>query len=472
MSNKSIFARFSASALRVLLARIVAFIAVFGFNAVLARSLEPTDFGLFALLFSFATLTSLLASCGMNRALVKVLAEDSSQDSDTVWKIVNLGLMTSVTAGILVGGSAFIICSQLMPGHDEAERFAISGLFGGIVLIRNIHFVLAETTRGFHETNWSNLFGGAAGGPAPHLMFLIALIAVWSTQETTSLTIVLAVYLACFAITLPPLALKLCSLCMIGVDSPSKLKSVPVSDDLGTPKPKFSVQTIWLLAIPMMLTQSFGVTLSQADVWLAGALVLPTSVAIYCSAQRMLAALTVPLQISGTAIVSFVPELVAKNKIKQLQEMVGLATFVSGVPGILIGTALLLFPEAILSFVFGEFYAQAAFILRILVAGQLICILSGPGEIVLAMAGHQNKTLAVNAICAVAIFTFGPLGIYFGGVGGLAMAMCGALMIQSLANWWLAKELVGVWTHFDVGYVPKVISHVTIMIRKRSFDAV
>jgi len=73
--------------------------------------------------------------------------------------------------------------------------------------------------------------------------------------------------------------------------------------------------------------------------------------------------------------------------------MVGLATFVAGIPGILIGTVLFLFPEAILSIVFGEFYAQGAFILKILVAGQLICVLTGPCEIVLTMAGHQNRAL-------------------------------------------------------------------------------
>ncbi len=471
MSNKTILARFSSSAVRVLFARILAFIAVFGFNAVLARSLQPTDFGLFALLFSLATLTSLLASCGMNRALVKVLAEDSSCDGDTVGKIVNLGVLTSVVAGLLVATISFLICSQCMSAHEGTARWAIAGLFGGIVLVRNIHFVLAETTRGFHETNWSNLFGGPAGGPVPHLMFLIALIFVWSFVQATTLTSVLWIYLACFVITLPALAIKLYSL-TTAAGSTAELDSFASSETSQASKAKFSTQSIWLLAIPLMLTQTFGVTLSQADVWLAGALILPASVAIYCAAQRMLGVLTIPLQITGTAIISLVPELIAKKKIKQLQEMVGLATFVSGIPGILIGTVLFLFPEAILSFVFGEFYAQAAFILKILVAGQLISVLTGPCEIVLAMAGHQNKTMAVNAIAAIAIFTLGPLGIHLGGISGLAVAMCGALAFQSLANWWLAKRLVGIWTHFDVGYVPQVITHARIFIRKGSLDVI
>jgi O-antigen/teichoic acid export membrane protein len=256
------------------------------------------------------------------------------------------------------------------------------------------------------------------------------------------------------------------------VDATSELHCQLNNQNAESAKTKFSAQSVWLLAIPLMLTQTFGVTLSQADVWLAGALILPASVAIYCAAQRMLGVLTIPLQITGTAIISFVPELIAKKKIKQLQQMVGLATFVSGIPGLLIGTVLFLFPEEILSFVFGSFYGQAAYILQILVAGQLISVLTGPCEIVLAMAGHQNKTMAVNAVSAVAIFTLGPLGIHLAGINGLALAMCGALTFQSLANWWLAKKLVGIWTHFDIGYVPQVISHARIFIRKGSLDVV
>ena len=435
----------------------------------LARSLAPTDFGLFALLFSLATLTSLLASCGMNRALVKVLAEDSSHDPDTVRRIVNLGVTTSIAAGLLVGGLAFLICWQFVPA-STGEHWTIAALFGGIVLVRNMHFVLAETTRGFHETNWSNLFGGPAGGPIPHLLFLVSLIGAWLVLETTTLTIVLSIYLASFVVTLPLLSRKLYSLKM-ELDPETESNSQAANQTPESARPKFSAQSIWLLAIPLMLTQTFGLTLSQADIWLAGVMVVPASIAIYCAAQRMLGFLTIPLQISGTAIVSFVPELIAKNKTKQLQEMVGLATFVSGIPGLLIGMTLFLFPETVLSIVFGDFYAQAAVILKILVAGQLICVLTGPCEIVLTMAGHQNKTLAVNAVAAAAIFTLGPLGIYFGGINGLAMAMCSVMMFQNLTNWWLAKKLVGVSTHFDLTYLSQVIAHTRTLIRKGSLHA-
>ena len=230
--------------------------------------------------------------------------------------------------------------------------------------------------------------------------------------------------------------------------------------DSTQPEPVFTAKSIWVLAIPLMLTQTFGLTLSQADIWMAGALVLPASIAIYCAAQRMLGFLTIPLQISGTAIVSFIPELISRNKTKQLQEMVGLATFASGVPGILIGAVLLLFPGPILSLVFGSYYTQAGIILQVLVVGQLICVLTGPCETVLMMAGHQNKTLVVNIVTAIAVFTLGPLGIYLAGITGLAVAMCVVTICQNTFNWWLARKLVGVATHFDVSYASQISSQI------------
>jgi O-antigen/teichoic acid export membrane protein len=477
--TESILSKFSASAVCVLLSRIVAFVALFGFNAVLARSLSPAEFGVFALLFSFATLTSLLGSFGMNRALVKVLAQGNCPDRRSIFQAVHLAVASSVVGGILTSGVAFFATWNLLPEENFGAPLVVALTFAAIVLVRNIHFVLAETARGFHETNWSNLLGGPSGGPATHMLFLVAITGWWIGVGSNSLTSTLTIYFACYAFTMPLLVAKIYSLAsteaircsQLQLDQSesefTKIKSstgairAPQArspDKLPAAAP-FSLKATWALAIPMMLTQSFGLTLSQADVWLAGALVIPASVAIYCAAQRMLGFLTIPLQISGTAIVAFIPDLIAKRKYSKLQEMIGLATLVSGVPGILIGTVLMLFPETILTIVFGDYYAQGAPLLQILVAGQLISVLTGPCELLLMMAGHQNKTLAINVIAAVAIFTLGPLGIYLNGITGLAVSICSVTAAQNLCNWILARRVTGIWTHFDLSYVTQIVSH-------------
>ena len=462
----SISKRFFRSALGVLLARVLAFVAVFGFNAVLARALSPTDFGLFLLMFSLIGLASLFGCAGMNRALVKQIAQLGENTAPlAIRRLINIGLGTGTIGGALIGIAGGIATYYLYPSSAASSAAAplrIGVLLAGIIWLRTIHLVMSETARGFHEKTWSNLFGSPAGGPLPHLLFLIMLLCTWQWFGLTTLTQTLTLYFASFAITLPPLMVRVYSLKFQGSQKQlsNSQTELPLNGNNAT-------GSIMLLALPLMLTQTFGLTMSQADVWLAGALAVPTSLAIYCAAQRMLAFLTIPLQIAGTGIVSFVPELVAKRQTKRLQELVGLAATLAGIPGVLIGICFLIFPVAVLSFAFGEYYAQGADLLRILAIGQIICILTGPCEIVLMMAGHQNKTLVVNSIAAIAIFTLGPLAIIYFSITGLAITLATITSCQNLANWILAKRLLGIGTH--VGAVDRQAIAQTIQKLQASF---
>ncbi len=438
------------------MARVLAFVAVFGFNALLARALAPSDFGLFLLMFSLAGLASLFGCAGLNRALVKRIAElDEDSNPKEVRRLVNIGFTTGLIGGALIGLIAGIATCLLFPAASDGSvaPWVIGTLLAGIIWLRTIHLVMAETARGFHEKTWSNLFGSPAGGPLPHLVFLILLLPAWYWLELSTLAGALTLYLVSFAVTLPPLVMRVYSMRIQNDENSnsnqnlSRLGASPGSSNPTVASANTAQDSLMLLALPLMFTQTFGLTMSQADVWLAGALAIPASLAIYCAAQRMLAFLTIPLQIAGTGIVSFVPELVAKKETKRLQELVGLAATLAGIPGILIGIGFLVFPESVLTFAFGEYYAGGANLLRILAIGQIICIFTGPCEIVLMMAGHQNRTLIVNMVAAIAIFTLGPLGIIYFGMTGLAVTIATITSCQNLVNWFLAKRLLGISTH-------------------------
>jgi O-antigen/teichoic acid export membrane protein len=208
---------------------------------------------------------------------------------------------------------------------------------------------------------------------------------------------------------------------------------------------------LFVFGIPLMVTQACGLAMSQADIWIAGAMAAPAAIATYAAAQRMLALLTIPLQIAGTAIINFVPELAAKDRSK-LQTMVSLAATVGGLPGIALAVIFMVFAEQILTLVFGGHYAGGAIILRILAAGQVICLLTGPCEIVLMMAGRQKTTLRVNVCAALALVVCGPLAVRGYGMTGLAVAIATVTALQNLVNWHLAGRLLGIATH--VGALP------------------
>lgn len=444
--------RFASSAAWVLLARIMAFVSVFGITAITARSLTPADFGVFALLFSLLGLTSLIGTYGLNRALVKVFAENGDGPPPT------LVLSKCLKQVCWVSGALAIACVAVL---GSLVSWAVAIPFAVIVFARAVQLVLAESCRGFHEKIWANLFGGISGGPLPHLIIMILIAGLWSLQAV-SLPVLLWVYAAVVLIGLVPLARKTNSLAQANAQG---AKSHSESAHSISPAPASTVNAstnLLALAIPLMFTQVFGLALSQADIWLAGAMVAPALLGIYAAAQRMLAFLTVPLQISNTAIVSFIPQLYSQNKVEKLQQMISLAATVSSIPALIVGGIFLIFAEPILTIAFGEFFAQSANILRILTIGQLVCVLTGPSEVVLMMTGHQRITWRVNLLAVIGIVVCGCIALTYGGLMGLAITLCLATAIQNLTTWYLAWQRVGIKTNctatgFDLAQIIRLI---------------
>ena len=431
MPDFSITKRFTASAAGVLIARIIALVSVFGFNAILARSLSPADFGQFVLIFSLASVSSLIACVGLNRLIVKRLAEATNLSTEAAIRIVKAGLKVACLGGCIVGVIAGVLSTLLEPSPSSSHLLRAM-LFGGIILLRTLHLVIAESARGMHDRLWSNLFGSPAGGPLPHLLFVLLLLGVPTLRVT--LFGVLALYLVAYLATLPML--------WFAVRRTTKsLASAPFNS-------LDNVRELAVLSVgvPLMFTQTCGLAMSQADLWIAGAMVAPAAIALYGAAQRMLGLLTIPLQIAGTAIVNFVPGM-AKDEDGRLQSMVGLAANVGGIPGTILAIGFLVFAETILSVVFGESYAQAAFFLRVLTIGQVVCLLTGPCEISLMMAGHEKTTAKVNIVAAITLFLVGGLVTFQFGLNGLAITIACVTATQNLANWLLARHLLGIWTH-------------------------
>lgn len=437
MSEKTHNRKFASSAIWVLVARFLACFAAFGFTAILARELTPEEFGSFVLLFSFSTLAALVGSLGLNRAIVKVIAERPEQTcaGGSVRNGLVLGAIGAAVVGLLSGWLVHVFEARFV--FDTQDVFVFAILFGAIVSLRTVHLVLAETCRGFHEKAWSNLFGGPAGGPVPHLIFLL-LVGVQASTNGCDLKLALQLYLIAFGVTFPLLFLKTVAIARAEDGS-------GFSMDAGTGT---DCRALLVLSIPLMLTQVGALAMSQADIWLAGGFAEPQEIAVYGAAQRLLAFLSIPLQIAATAIVSYIPQMHAKRDFVGLQKLVSLASTVAGLPGLLLGVLFLVVPETVLGIAFGEYYHVAAPLLRILAVGQLICIMTGPCDMLLMMTGHQRISLIVNSVATGVLFAVAPFAMRGFGIVGLAISMSVTTACQNLVNWYFARSKIGVNTAF------------------------
>lgn len=454
--NESLIKKFASSAGFVLVARLMAFVAMFGFNALLARALSPQEFGVFVLLLSLLVLISLFSNGGLNIAVVKLISE--SHDSKAVTtgsaeinsaathsvattKLLSKLILVVLVLSLALATLAYFLAAHWLTGVLPSNANSIALLFAVCALLRSLHLILAESARGFHDRIWSNLFGGIAGGPLPHFLFLVFLgVAYWDGD--LNLEKALGCYLLAFLVTLPVVALKLFQLNRKHV----ALGGQDVTAETGRGCVGPGNSALLALAIPLLMTQVLGVGIAQTDIWLAGALVAPGALAVYAVAQRMLAFLTVPLQITNTAIIADVPQLFKQRKMLQLQKLVSLAANVSALPAMIVGAILLAFPETILSFAFGQYYGSGALFLMILVIGQLICVATGPCQVVLVMTGHEKTAMLVNFFTAIFAIMSGLVGVCYFSMAGLAAAVSLTIVLQNVCNWWIVKKRVGIDT--------------------------
>jgi len=451
--NESLIKKFASSAIFVLISRLMAFVAIFGFNALLARALTPEDFGIFILLFSFLVLISLLSNGGLNIAVVKLIAEAQDAKTDvservSTTKLLKELILVVAVASIAVATLAYILMGTWLAGTSVENSSLLAFLFALSALLRSLHLMLAESARGFHDRIWSNLFGSIAGGPLPHLVFLVLLsTAYW--YDVLNLTTAFGCYATAFLVTLPVVCVKLFQLnrkCVSVNFEAQEEFAEPGSD-------RTSRLTLVALAIPLMMTQVLGVGIAQTDIWLAGAFAAPAALAIYAVAQRMLAFLTIPLQITNTAIISDVPQLFQQRDMVQLQKLVSLAANVSAFPALIVGAILLAFPETILGLAFGEYYRSGAMFLKILVLGQLICVATGPCQVVLMMTGYEKTAMVVNFFTAVLAVLGGLLGVCYFGMVGLATSVSLTIVLQNICNWWIVKKQIGIDTRCGLNLV-------------------
>ena len=98
---------------------------------------------------------------------------------------------------------------------------------------------------------------------------------------------------------------------------------------------------------------------------------------------------------------------------------------------------------------FGEVYGEAGTVLRILCAGRIVFILTGPGSLLLVMTGHERVVFRITLVSA----TFSLLALYLGGrYGGfLGVAVAFALSSSVTGVWYFfeARRHTGIWVHVN-----------------------
>lgn len=382
----------------------------FALNVLLTHTVSRSDMGLFFLSLSVAWGGALVCQCGTSILAVKWVATSRALDDQlqmqtrrAIWSLVQF----TVIQGIFV--SAFFFFAP-----RPMEMRIIWGLW---TLAISLQTLLPEILRGFDDLKWASLLGG----PIPQLFGVIVVGAanfIWKQATFQQVA-----YLSIFA----SFATSAVGIFLILSRAPFIFKTVSYSNFMRE-------------AAPIGLSLAATYALSQADLWVCGALLRHEDVAVYGIAQRFNAFVSMPLMIFGSVATPTMAELFATRDMGRLKDMIYRGTFVTTIFTllVLVGGVVVAWPA--MYYLIGRDYTASYPIFLLLGLGQFIHAFSGPNGYLLLLCGEQRAAMTGTIISAIILFFAALLLGRIWGAPGIAAASAFSLSLQSAWMWYQVRK--------------------------------
>jgi O-antigen/teichoic acid export membrane protein len=398
-------------------------------QGLLARLLEPGDFGRYSLLLSLAGSVALICQFGLPQSTLRAVARANSEGRGLARGVIihsaRLALAAAGVGALLVLWPFGRIIAGFFP---KADLQAVVGFFAVLAAIRILENIAPELFRGIKDFRGSSLFGGLLAALA------LAVFSAAYLQFKQSATLAEALILT---ITSAGLTLVL-GAAVLG----RKVRSMPANAERAKVSGLLN-RALWLGTI-------FNYSITQLDLWVVGAMGSPDDVALYAAAFRLSMLITIPLSIVNFVVPPLVVELLHRGDKERLGRTVQTVATVAGGPAFLGLLLFIAFGGFITQLVYGGFYAAAGIPLAILSVGKLSSVLSGPCGTTLIMAGGQKESLRILALNFVVTLPMQIAGMHYAGLPGLAAATTLGFVIQQVHLGVAVKRRIGVGTHFNI----------------------
>jgi O-antigen/teichoic acid export membrane protein len=188
---------------------------------------------------------------------------------------------------------------------------------------------------------------------------------------------------------------------------------------------------VWRIAMPLLIVSISNFAVIQADVWILGAYLADEQVAIYAAAARLVALISMPLQIASAVISPTIAALSNQKRHDELERLVrGVAT-VTGLPSAAVVVSFMFAGESILGLVYGDYYRAGASVLVLLSLARLVYAWTGPCGILLIMSGHQGSAMWITVVSSMVSVAGAFFFVRFG-VIGVAASFAAGMAIENI----------------------------------------
>lgn len=426
----------------------------FSISAILARTLEESDFGRYSLLLATAVIFSTVARFGFDRLLLRYIAElESTSFRRFIIPLVkNAARFTFATTLIAAVGMAAVLSefSGISQAHNDLLLIiTATGIMATMTLLQ----LIAECFRGFHDLRRATLYDASRSGPLVNVTFLSILSALLIVREINLVNIVLCLLFSLLVISVIAGLdfANFLSSTMAGADSEIALsrqrteKNLPARNLLRiTRSQPFALV---LASSGIAATEILNILMGYGDTWIAGLASSEADVARWSAIALLMQLVGMPLMMINMTIISSIPALYRRNELRELQHVLQSSATIATIISLIPLTMLICFPALIISAVYGSKFADAALPLVILALGRLVAVWTGSSGYTLMLTGHQRIALLHTVISAIAMFPLGYIATCSWGLPGLACVVSTVTILANLANWIAVRSTVGIWTH-------------------------
>jgi O-antigen/teichoic acid export membrane protein len=203
----------------------------------------------------------------------------------------------------------------------------------------------------------------------------------------------------------------------------------------------------WIVSsVPVALAEGMRILQSEFSTIIIGLIGAPTSVGLFriALATANMASAIVPAVIQ--IAFPIIAKLHAEDDHARLQKALTMFSFVQLIVVATLSAPLLVVPDALLLFVFGNEFVFAGGALRILAVGHIITASFGPSLVLLIMTHHERRVTRAMAIGLAVNLVATPIFVVLWGIAGAGGALAVSTLAWNIIGWRDSRRLVGIET--------------------------
>ena len=400
------------------IARVGTMVLGFGINVLLARILPIESLGTYFLLTSFAQVAALIALGGFNQSAVPLLS-----GSDRIWPVLRgsglfLVLTISITCGIA------ILIGPLIPMADGAVPYIAIVIIW--LIARATTQAIAHTLRAFGRMTDFGLHEVFSF----NLLLFIACALAFALGQTPDLTQIVWIT-AIAAILCIPLSVASLAPALRALPKMSGVDFAPV------------VKT----SLPLAIIVIANTALSEAHLWIAGALGDTEKVALFGAALRVVRLLALPLMAINMAIGPQIANLWKADEMARLERLLRQSATVIMAITLTVMGGLAVAGPSVLSLIFGDAFAAAWPVFLILLVGQAVNATTGSPMLLMTVTNGQRVAMIFAVLASVLGVGVSLILGRIDPLWGVAIGASVTVIVQNLLSVWYCAARMGIKTY-------------------------